>query len=639
MTDIWSFLLQTLTASGAAVLLLIIKALFKDKLPPKWQLAVWGVLGIVLLMPAGIHGRYTLFRWQIPIGAVRIALGEIEAVKVLHPIPLIKSIPESAAEWAFAVYVCGVAVHLLTYALSYAALRVSLRRASPVDDESAVLIKSTAHRVGVKPCRAVRADGIKCAFICGALRPLLVLPTDSEVSEQVLMHELHHLKRKDTLLSIVICFFKSLHWCNPLLRYCASRALNDAESRCDAAVLDMLEGEQRREYGMALLSMANERYSKIPVTTCINNGGKNVSRRIEAIARYKKYPAGAGLVSVCTVIVLAMLLPFGGTATVSASRTDSLNMALSEALHTECTTPAGAFDTYAKALLEQNGLYLLSASPLSRHDDIAKKVSESYNGRIYGTMDSDFPSPPNAQEGYYLYNLKSEGKRYSALVVIILSYCPAPTLDDPAAIYLAYQRVNVYKEGSRWVATPDGDFSYVESALKDVEQGNRLLPHNDYIGKAGDFELTLSEQTVQIGRGHTRLSGDIFGFHTTFNTVPVPDADFTNLNQTFEVTFNYVGDIETAKDIELVSIHATTDEDEKQLDFNKETGSAVYSNNEIIINEMIINAAELEEPVTVGTFGAMGVTDVTRTDRYYKFDLYVNREPVGSGVLKAEAES
>ena len=52
MRDIWSFLLQTLTASGAAVLLLVVKAMFRDKLSPRWQFAVWSVLGLVLAFPA-----------------------------------------------------------------------------------------------------------------------------------------------------------------------------------------------------------------------------------------------------------------------------------------------------------------------------------------------------------------------------------------------------------------------------------------------------------------------------------------------------------------------------------------------------------------------------------------------------------
>ena len=46
MFDIWGFLLQTLNVSGAAAVILLMKAMFRDKLPPKWQFAVWSVLGM-----------------------------------------------------------------------------------------------------------------------------------------------------------------------------------------------------------------------------------------------------------------------------------------------------------------------------------------------------------------------------------------------------------------------------------------------------------------------------------------------------------------------------------------------------------------------------------------------------------------
>lgn len=60
MTDLWSFLLQTLTATGAAAFLLIVKELFRDKLSPRWQFGIWGLLALVLLLPAGRGGRYVL---------------------------------------------------------------------------------------------------------------------------------------------------------------------------------------------------------------------------------------------------------------------------------------------------------------------------------------------------------------------------------------------------------------------------------------------------------------------------------------------------------------------------------------------------------------------------------------------------
>ena len=99
MFDIWGFLLQTLTVSGVAALILIIKVLFKDKLSPKWQFAVWGILGIIMLMPAGLFGRYVLFRWQIPIEIVKSWFGDFSFTKVLFPVPIISSVPKTVQDW------------------------------------------------------------------------------------------------------------------------------------------------------------------------------------------------------------------------------------------------------------------------------------------------------------------------------------------------------------------------------------------------------------------------------------------------------------------------------------------------------------------------------------------------------------
>jgi hypothetical protein len=64
MLDIWSFLLQTLTVSGVAALILLIKALFKDKLPLKWLgdlAAVTSVIMIVAYLVAGVLLMKALF--------------------------------------------------------------------------------------------------------------------------------------------------------------------------------------------------------------------------------------------------------------------------------------------------------------------------------------------------------------------------------------------------------------------------------------------------------------------------------------------------------------------------------------------------------------------------------------------------
>ena len=134
---------------------------------------------------------------------------------------------------------------------------------------------------------------------------MLVLPAGEETDEKVLLHELLHLKHHDAAWGLLICLLRCVHWCNPLLWRCADLAGNDLESLCDQRALERLEGEDRRDYGRILLSMANEQYARAPGTSSMANGGRNIRRRIEAIARFKRYPAGMALVSVCVTLVLA----------------------------------------------------------------------------------------------------------------------------------------------------------------------------------------------------------------------------------------------------------------------------------------------------------------------------------------------
>ena len=382
MTDLWGFLLQTLTASGAAAVLLVAKALFRDKLSPRWQFAAWGVLGLVLLVPAGLGGRYALVNCPWLVETAKTALtGDYSLTRVLVPIPLPRlRVPETAADWLYAVYAAGVLVLLSRYALSYVRLRLALRHGAPAGEARTAQIGAVAERYGLPVCRAVEVPGLTSAFICGVFRPVLALPAGTEADDKVLLHELLHLRHRDAAWGLVICLFRCLHWCNPLLWYCADRAGNDLEARCDQRVLELLEGEERRDYGRILLSMANEKYARAPGTSSMANGGKNIRRRIESIARFKKYPAGMALVSVCVAVTLAAPLLLGTRADAvyegggSLPRNMDVSAAMASARTVWYTTPAGALDTYAKSVLDQNGVYRAMCAPLEEQAAIGEEL-------------------------------------------------------------------------------------------------------------------------------------------------------------------------------------------------------------------------------------------------------------------------
>ncbi len=371
MSSLWSFLLQTLTASGVAALVLAVKALFLDKLSPRWQFAAWLPLALALLLPAGWGGRYVLVNWPWYVETAKLLFtGSYDLTAVTAPVPLPTFVmPGRWDEWLFLLYCLGVLVLALSYTLAYLRLRLTLGRGAPAGEGRRAQLERVAEKYGLPTCPAVEVPGLPSAFLCGLVRPVLALPGGVEVDDKVILHELLHQKHRDTLWSVFLCALRCLHWCNPLLWYCARRAGNDLEALCDQRVLELLEGEERRDYGRILLSMANEVYPRSPGTSSLANGGENIRRRIEAIARFKRYPAGMALASGCVLLLLCVPVAMGAHSDtiwqtkVYEERATPLAAGIASARLTPCTTYAGAFDTYAKAVMTANGLYRIACAP------------------------------------------------------------------------------------------------------------------------------------------------------------------------------------------------------------------------------------------------------------------------------------
>ena len=324
MDNLWSVLAQTLALSVTAAVLLAAKRLFLDKLSPRWQYGVWAILALRALLPAGLLGRTLVPGGRVVLEAARLQVelplssvltDPYGVTEVLAPVPLFPfglPVPGSITDVLFYVYAAGVLLLALWFFLSYARLRAAIRRGLSPAPEVLAQVEGVAARYGLKaPRRVVVLPGLESAFVCGPLRPVLALP-GRPVDDKVLLHELLHLRHGDVWAGVGVCALRCLHWCNPLIWYCCDRIQNDCEALCDQRVLERLEGEERRAYGVILLSMADGRYARAPGTSSMANGGRNIKARIQAIARFRRYPAGMALASGCVAVVLALTC-LGGT--------------------------------------------------------------------------------------------------------------------------------------------------------------------------------------------------------------------------------------------------------------------------------------------------------------------------------------
>ena len=549
MTDLWSFLLQTLTAAGAAAFLLVVKYLFRDKLSPRWQFGIWGLLALVLLHPAGQGGRYVLLNWPLWLETLKTALtGDYSLIRVVAPIPLPAPLggPQTPLDVLYLLYVAGVVVLLVWYALTYLRLRLALRRGTPADDTQ---LRRVAAQYDLPLCRAVEVEGLPSAFVCGVIRPVLALPAGQAVDDKVILHELLHLKYHDAAWGLLICLFRCLHWCNPLLWYCADRAGNDAEALCDQRVLERLEGEDRRDYGIILLSMASGRYARAPGTSSMANGGRNIRSRIEAIARFKRYPAGMALASVCVALVLLFPLVLGQGQTLAKANglghSDELEFhtAMASARLTPCTTAAGALDAYGKAVIEQNGIYRALCAPIDQQADLAAQMEAFAHGPdnwVHEHWESGLPGRADHTAGYFLYNLTETDGGYTAVVVFPLQLAYLDGSDAPPVYetengnaYAAWQAVRAERQGDRWVVLPQGAFQVAELQL--AREDLSLLRYGDpalpaavtYAADVDGLRLEIAWQTVHTVDNAVETGGSwFFGPSATFDTRPKPSARF-----------------------------------------------------------------------------------------------------------------
>ena len=654
MFDIWSFLLQTLTVSGVAALILLIKALFKDKLPPKWQFAVWSVLGLMMLIPAGLFGRYALFRWQIPIEIIKSWFGVYSFTKVLFPIPIIKGMPQTIADWLFVIYVLGILVFIAKYIISYFKLKRALKLGFAPSEEKMARIGAIATDHNIKLCKVIEVADLPSAFVCGVIHPVLVIPAGNDIDEKIILHELFHLKNRDTLWSVIISALRCLHWCNPLMVYCANRALNDMESRCDQYVLENLEGEERREYGHILLSMANERFSKTPGSTCINNGGKNIRERIENIARFKKYPQGMKLVSICVVILLAFPLVIGAQAASIYEFDNSVQLTLASARSTPCTTPAGAFDAYGKSILDRNGYYRAMCAPERMQADILKEMIEKDKAGIYPIWEPGLDEWANTQSGYYIYNLKHiDSDAYEGLFVVELNYPPDGKAAEINKSYLAVQNLRVEKENGRWVAIPLEDFRHVETISQSLAWGCLGLPGITYAGEANDIRIEVTYQTIHTIDSTVTNQNDLWFMSSSFyDTTPKPNAEFTNAARSQSTKCIYIGSDANKDSITQIGLSIAPVYEGDKRPTNLRDPSQELSKP---IGDMMVGGSNTGEQwaskklnpgwnSTITMDGGGGSTDPTKDiehPEYFVADLYLNNEKVANIDLtlqKGEAE-
>ena len=289
----------------------------------------------------------------------------------------------SPALW-FGLWAVGFVLSLGRYGRSYRRFARLVRRESHAPGRLALEVLKELDPGG-KIALAV-CPAIPCPMALGLLRPTVFLPEGVEDRgrlEDILRHELTHLRRRDLLYKWCAAVVTSLHWFNPLMPVFRREMARRCELACDEAAAGKLSPAARRRYGETLLSLAADPPKGLVVTTLCEEKEHLKERLVDLVNGSKKGPAALAL-TLCLTALLGSCAMIGGTAMVTPDAETSAPA--------ETQAPAPAPTAAPDALFTDAALYDLGGGlTLAIPADIAEDVMVLFDEDLGDGSEPVFP--------------------------------------------------------------------------------------------------------------------------------------------------------------------------------------------------------------------------------------------------------
>ncbi|HYE67040.1 MAG TPA: M56 family metallopeptidase, partial [Anaerovoracaceae bacterium] len=320
-------LLLNMTIGGTvtACLILLIKQLLKNKLTPKWHFYLWIILAVRLLIPGLPESNFSLqnafpttqnittVQNEVPNSsglADSINSGYVEGNLILKfPAAGMEqqrpfSVPEYRVNVLLAGWITGTVLMIGYLITAYWRFnRRSKKLPECRDAEILELFRECRNDSGIASDNLTLRSGGTTPMLHGVMRPTILIPGGYSKEELrfVLIHELCHYKHKDIIVNIICCAFLCVYWFNPIFWLCFYTIRRDIEILCDERVVE-ITGE-RKEYSRTLLKTALKRNQFLFGTTSMQNGEKEVAKRIKHIAYFKKPKLWISVIAILAVFV------------------------------------------------------------------------------------------------------------------------------------------------------------------------------------------------------------------------------------------------------------------------------------------------------------------------------------------------
>lgn len=346
---------MSVTASIAAVIVILLRQLAGRKLPVRFIYLAWAIVLIRLLLPFSIQSDFSLFNIiKLPVAATEsstfkdivkpedqgretntgITFGAGDSADENTYIKnndnagnsnntesiIEEEVRQSGKTEPVFVMACiwiSVSLSLLACFI-YAYIKTTGRFKTAVLYNNDSLLKEAADKLRLKRKVSIYlSDLIDTPVVSGIANVRIIIPEVlaadccSKELEYVITHELVHIKRFDNITKLLAVMSLCLHWFNPLVWLCFLLYQKDMEMSCDARVLAAYDNDIRTEYANLLLNIAVKQNTHF-YGTVIAFGESSLKGRIKGILKFNKNKVWPGIIAVLLLAVISITLLTNG---------------------------------------------------------------------------------------------------------------------------------------------------------------------------------------------------------------------------------------------------------------------------------------------------------------------------------------
>ncbi len=352
-------LLSSAFGSLVAIIIILIKKLFKSKLSATWHYYIWLILIVRLVIPYSYESPVSVFNIiSKPISNTLIPLNNAGTdyapenninkgnsnTSVIQKTDAVTNNTITSPASNNKVYKKGTlnlytivsiiwfigmlmaVIFLLIFnSISHKKIR---NHAICKDKETLDILDSCKKIVKVKGyVPIVYANNINGVSLYGVFKPKILISEKvinkftSEEKSHIFLHELVHFKYKDIWINWSMLILAVINWFNPIIWYCFYKMQQDCEGACDEKVLKVIEPNSYRNYSSTIINMAAlfSKSSNSFNSTALVSSKVNLKRRIGMINLFKRKSWKWSIAGVVIITLIGITCLANPITTVGAS--------------------------------------------------------------------------------------------------------------------------------------------------------------------------------------------------------------------------------------------------------------------------------------------------------------------------------